>query len=98
MLIPRVDARFHDLASDFSGLEEDDELGFEYWKLLITFFSEEYLQILAELVKIAKAQPSLVSAIGLCNFDTEHTVEACEYLLANLGEVGIVSNQVQVSI
>ncbi|KAI4519532.1 Aldo/keto reductase, partial [Schizophyllum commune Loenen D] len=60
--------------------------------------AKEYLQILAELVKIAKARPSLVSAIGLCNFDTEHTVEACEYLLANLGEVGIVSNQVQYSL
>ncbi|KAL1680306.1 NADP-dependent oxidoreductase domain-containing protein [Schizophyllum commune] len=65
---------------------------------LLQYEAKEYLQILAELVKIAKAQPSLVSAIGLCNFDTEHTVEACEYLLANLGEVGIVSNQVQYSL
>ncbi|TRM64713.1 NADP-dependent oxidoreductase domain-containing protein [Schizophyllum amplum] len=62
------------------------------------YSSKEYLQILAELVKIAKAQPSLVSAIGLCNFDTEHTVEVCEYLLKHLGEVGIVSNQVQYSL
>ncbi|KAL1744469.1 NADP-dependent oxidoreductase domain-containing protein [Schizophyllum fasciatum] len=62
------------------------------------YASKEYLQILAELVKIAKAQPSLVSAIGLCNFDTEHTIEACEYLLKNVGEVGIVSNQVQYSL
>ncbi|KAH8822710.1 aldo-keto reductase [Flagelloscypha sp. PMI_526] len=59
---------------------------------------KEYLLVLAELVKITKTHPHLVSQIGLCNFDSEHTQEACEYLLATLGEVGIVSNQVQYSL
>lgn len=48
------------------------------------------------LVQITKTHPELVSTIGLCNFDTEHTEEACRYLLERIGEVGIVSNQVQV--
>ncbi len=52
--------------------------------------------ILEELVALTKSHPHLVSAIGLCNFDTEHTQEACDYLIAKTGNVGIVSNQVQV--
>lgn len=39
-----------------------------------------------------------MASIGLCNFDAQATEEACEYLLAHTGEVGIVSNQVQVSL
>lgn len=58
---------------------------------------KDYLLILAELVDLTKTHPHLVSAIGLCNFDAEHTQEACEYLIARTGKVGIVSNQVQVS-
>lgn len=50
-----------------------------------------------ELVGITRSHPELVSAIGLCNFDSEHTREACEYLLRKMGSVGLVSNQVQVS-
>lgn len=34
--------------------------------------------------------------MGLCNFDAEHTDEICRYLMDKTGEVGIVSNQVQV--
>lgn len=50
------------------------------------------------LVSIAQRQPQLVSAIGLCNFDAAHTVEACEYILERTGSVGLVSNQVQASL
>ncbi|KAL0070570.1 hypothetical protein AAF712_002409 [Marasmius tenuissimus] len=57
-----------------------------------------YLIVLAELVKLTKTCPSLVSHIGLCNFDAEHTEAVCQYLLAEIGEVGIVSNQVQFSL
>lgn len=57
---------------------------------------KDYLDILVELVHITKTHPDLVSAIGLCNFDTEHTEEACKYLLEKTGAVGLVSNQVQV--
>lgn len=49
-----------------------------------------------ELVKATQSHPELVSTIGLCNFDAEHTEEACKYLLEKTGQVGIVSNQVQV--
>lgn len=55
-----------------------------------------YLRILAELVSISKEYPEVVETIGLCNFDTEHMEEACQHLLKVNGEVGIVSNQVQV--
>jgi aryl-alcohol dehydrogenase-like predicted oxidoreductase len=55
-----------------------------------------YLRILAELVSISKMNPELVKAIGLCNFDTKHLEEVCQHLLDVNGQVGIVSNQVQV--
>lgn len=60
------------------------------------YASKEYLDILVELVKATKTHPELVSTIGLCNFDAEHTEEACKYILEKTGEVGLVSNQVQV--
>ncbi|KAH8203914.1 hypothetical protein TruAng_001856 [Truncatella angustata] len=56
---------------------------------------KEYLEILAELVNITRTHSGLVSTIGLCNFDSKHTKEVCEYLLAKQGAVGIVSNQIQ---
>lgn len=64
--------------------------------LIGQYTSKEYLDILTELVKATKTHPELVSAIGLCNFDAEHTEEACKYVLEKTGGVGIVSNQVQV--
>lgn len=60
--------------------------------------SKEYLDILVELIRISKSHPNLVTAVGLCNFDSEHTEEACEYLLAKTGAVSIVSNQIQFSL
>ncbi|KAK0495593.1 aldo-keto reductase [Armillaria luteobubalina] len=51
-----------------------------------------------KLVGLTKSHPHLVSAIGLCNFDAEHTQEACEYLVSKTGNVGVVSNQVQYSL
>lgn len=60
--------------------------------------AKEYLDILVELVRITISHPELVATIGLCNFDSEHVVEACEYLIAKTGAVGIVSNQVQFSL
>ncbi|KAJ4475535.1 aldo-keto reductase [Lentinula aciculospora] len=60
--------------------------------------AKDYLRILVELLKITKSHPHLVAAIGLCNFDSEHTEEACQYLLRETGEVGIVSNQIQYSL
>ncbi|KAK6206000.1 hypothetical protein LQW54_008066 [Pestalotiopsis sp. IQ-011] len=60
--------------------------------------AKEYLEILAELVNITKSHPELVSAIGLCNFDSKHTKEVCDYLLERQGAVGIVSNQIQFSL
>ncbi|KZL66368.1 aldo/keto reductase [Colletotrichum tofieldiae] len=57
---------------------------------------KDYLNIMVELVRLTAIHPDLVSTIGLCNFDSEHTVEVCEYLLAKTGSIGIVSNQVQV--
>ncbi|EFX05645.1 aldo-keto reductase [Grosmannia clavigera kw1407] len=60
--------------------------------------NKDYLDILAELVRITKSHPELVSAIGLCNFDSEHATEVCEHLLKTVGEVGVVSNQVQFSL
>ncbi|KIY43785.1 Aldo/keto reductase [Fistulina hepatica ATCC 64428] len=59
---------------------------------------KQYLEVLRELVALTKTRPDLVSSIGLCNFDAEHTQEACEYLLGKTGEVGVVSNQVQYSL
>ncbi|KAJ4471062.1 aldo/keto reductase [Lentinula edodes] len=60
--------------------------------------AKDYLQILVELVKITKSHPHLVTAIGLCNFDSQHTEEACQFLLQETGGVGIVSNQIQYSL
>ncbi|KAF5370548.1 hypothetical protein D9757_010136 [Collybiopsis confluens] len=62
------------------------------------YSAKDYLRILLELVKITKSHPHLVRAIGLCNFDSEHTEEACQYLLRETGQVGIVSNQIQYSL
>ncbi|KAK0477697.1 aldo-keto reductase [Armillaria luteobubalina] len=59
---------------------------------------KDYLIILEKLVGLTKSHPHLVSAIGLCNFDAEHTQEACEYLVSKTGNVGVVSNQVQYSL
>lgn len=47
-------------------------------------------------MRITQTHPELVTAIGLCNFDAQHTEEACKYLIENTGVVGLVSNQVQV--
>ncbi|KAF5362604.1 hypothetical protein D9758_009583 [Tetrapyrgos nigripes] len=57
-----------------------------------------YLPILAKLVQITKTHPQLVTNVGLCNFDSKHMEEAAEYLLNKIGEVGVVSNQVQFSL
>ncbi|KAI7412573.1 hypothetical protein KC336_g11662 [Hortaea werneckii] len=54
---------------------------------------KDYLEILTMLVSIARRQPHLVSAVGLCNFDAAHTAEVCEYILEKTGSVGLVSNQ-----
>ncbi|CAJ2499697.1 Uu.00g025500.m01.CDS01 [Anthostomella pinea] len=59
------------------------------------YAAEEYLDILVELMAITRTHPELVGAIGLCNFDSEHARQACEYLLAKTGVVGLVSNQIQ---
>ncbi|KAI7239053.1 hypothetical protein KC330_g2175 [Hortaea werneckii] len=59
---------------------------------------KDYLEILIMLVSIARRQPQLVSAVGLCNFDAAHTMEACEYMLEKTGSIGLVSNQVQASL
>ncbi|GAW21159.1 hypothetical protein ANO14919_106760 [Xylariales sp. No.14919] len=60
--------------------------------------AKEYLDILVKLVALTKTHPELVSVIGLCNFDSAHVEEACEYLLSKTGAVGIVSNQIQFSV
>ncbi|EEQ34582.1 aldo/keto reductase/Endoribonuclease L-PSP [Microsporum canis CBS 113480] len=60
--------------------------------------AKEYLDILHHLVCITHSHPELVSSIGLCNFDVEHTEEVCKYLLDKTGQVGITSNQVQFSL
>ncbi|KAI8955032.1 putative aryl-alcohol dehydrogenase [Xylaria longipes] len=60
--------------------------------------AKEYLDILVKLVSITKTHPELVSTIGLCNFDSAHVQEACEYLLSKTGAVGLVSNQIQFSV
>ncbi|KAI0549615.1 putative aryl-alcohol dehydrogenase [Xylaria curta] len=60
--------------------------------------AKEYLDVLAKLISITKTHPELVSTIGLCNFDSAHVQEACEYLLLKTGEVGLVSNQIQFSV
>ncbi|KAE9400219.1 aldo-keto reductase [Gymnopus androsaceus JB14] len=62
------------------------------------YSNKDYLLILAELVRISKMYPELVSNIGLCNFDAGHTEEACLYMISEIGEVGLVSNQVQYSL
>ncbi|KAL0577669.1 hypothetical protein V5O48_004317 [Marasmius crinis-equi] len=59
---------------------------------------KEYLRVLLELVKLTESHPYLVSEIGLCNFDSKHTEEACAFLLERTGKVGIVSNQIQFSL
>ncbi|KAF9066609.1 NADP-dependent oxidoreductase domain-containing protein [Rhodocollybia butyracea] len=58
------------------------------------YSNKDYLVILTELVKITKTHSELVSNIGLCNFDAKHTEEACLHILSEIGEVGLVSNQV----
>lgn len=60
------------------------------------FHDKDYLDILLHLVNATKSHPHLVSAVGLCNFDAQHTDEACAFLQEKTGSVGIVSNQVQV--
>ncbi|KAI1358345.1 putative aryl-alcohol dehydrogenase [Xylaria arbuscula] len=60
--------------------------------------AKEYLDVLLKLVALTKTHPELVSTIGLCNFDSSHVQEACEYLLSRIGAVGIVSNQIQFSV
>ncbi|GAP88106.2 putative aldo keto reductase [Rosellinia necatrix] len=60
--------------------------------------AKEYLDILVKLVSITKTHPELVGTIGLCNFDSAHVQEACEYLLLKTGAVGLVSNQIQFSV
>ncbi|KAJ3900316.1 aldo-keto reductase [Lentinula edodes] len=62
------------------------------------YSNKDYLFILSELVKISRSHPELVSNIGLCNFDAVHTEEACLHILSEIGEVGLVSNQVQYSL
>lgn len=62
------------------------------------YSSPKYLEVIAHLVDITHTNSELVSAIGLCNFDAEHTEEVCQYLLAKNGKVDIVSNQVQFSV
>ncbi|KAI1115653.1 putative aryl-alcohol dehydrogenase [Nemania sp. NC0429] len=62
------------------------------------YAAKEYLDVLVKLVSLTKTHPELVSTIGLCNFDSAHTREACEYLLSKTGSVGIVSNQIQFSV
>ncbi|KAI2633248.1 aldo/keto reductase [Hypomontagnella submonticulosa] len=52
--------------------------------------AKEYLDILVELIGITKSHPELVSTIGLCNFDTEHLEESCEYLIAKTGSFSLV--------
>ncbi|KAI1298204.1 putative aryl-alcohol dehydrogenase [Xylaria venustula] len=60
--------------------------------------AKEYLEILLKLVALTKTHPELVGTIGLCNFDSAHTQEACEYILSKTGAVGLVSNQIQLSV
>ncbi|KAI2617788.1 aldo/keto reductase [Hypoxylon sp. NC1633] len=48
--------------------------------------AKEYLDILVELVQITKSHPDLVSAIGLCNFDSAHVEESCAHLVSQTGE------------
>lgn len=59
--------------------------------------NKDYLEIIRILVKLTTTHPELVTAIGLCNFDSATTAEVCEFMLAATGSVGIVSNQVQVT-
>lgn len=56
-----------------------------------------YLQAIEYLVELTHTRPELVTAIGLCNFDAKRTEEVCQYMVAQTGSTGIVSNQVQAS-
>ncbi|KAI0536077.1 putative aryl-alcohol dehydrogenase [Xylaria digitata] len=60
--------------------------------------AKEYLEILVELISLTKSHPELVTTIGLCNFDSKASAEACEYLISKTGAVGLVSNQIQFSV
>ncbi|KAI1174450.1 putative aryl-alcohol dehydrogenase [Nemania sp. FL0916] len=60
--------------------------------------AKEYLDILVKLVALTKSHPETVGTIGLCNFDSAHVQEACEYLISKTGVVGLVSNQIQFSV
>ncbi|KAI1125299.1 putative aryl-alcohol dehydrogenase [Nemania abortiva] len=60
--------------------------------------AKEYLDVLVKLVSLTKTHPELVGTIGLCNFDSAHTEEACKYVLSKTGAVGLVSNQIQFSV
>ncbi|KAI0437555.1 putative aryl-alcohol dehydrogenase [Xylaria telfairii] len=60
--------------------------------------AKEYLDVLVKLISITKTHPELVGTIGLCNFDSAHVQEACEYLISKTGAVGLVSNQIQFSV
>ncbi|KAF3062071.1 hypothetical protein GL218_03976 [Daldinia childiae] len=57
------------------------------------YSSKEYLDILVELVKLTKERPEILSAVGLCNFDSAHTEEACEYLLSKTGEFSLMDSR-----
>src|SRR5688572_15718665 len=71
--------------------------GVGYRRLIVPQYNDEgWLFIIECLVRLTKSRPDLVKAIGLCNFDSERTAQACEHVLKTVGEVGIVSNQVQV--
>ncbi|KAF5391541.1 hypothetical protein D9757_002348 [Collybiopsis confluens] len=62
------------------------------------YSKKDYLFILTELVKLSRSHPELISNVGLCNFDAEHTEEACRHILSEIGKIGLVSNQVQYSL
>ncbi|KAI1419627.1 putative aryl-alcohol dehydrogenase [Xylaria sp. FL1777] len=62
------------------------------------YAAKEYLEILVKLVSLTKTHPELISTVGLCNFDSHHVQEACDYLLSKNGAVGLVSNQIQFSV
>lgn len=62
----------------------------------LQYGAKEYLDILVKLVSLTKTHPELISTVGLCNFDSGHVQEACDYLLSKTGDIGLVSNQIQV--
>lgn len=80
-------------------VEGEERIDFQATRLIVVvqYEAKEYLDILLHLVNISEAHPELLSAVGLCNFDSAHTEEACAFLIAKTGKAGIVSNQVQVS-